>query len=44
MLTFKTIRGKHIVTVDGKESVFANSWDAWEFIYSVHSRRARASL
>lgn len=44
MLTFKTIRGKHIVTVDGKEVVFDNFFDAWEFIYSVHSRRARASL
>jgi hypothetical protein len=40
-VTFKTIRGKHIVKVDGKETVFDDIWDAWEFIYSVHSRRAR---
>jgi hypothetical protein len=44
MITFKTIGGKHIVTVDGKEIIFDNFPDAWEFIYSVHSRRAKASL
>lgn len=44
MITFKRIRGQNIVTVDGKEFVFDMIWDALEFIYSVHSRRARASL
>lgn len=44
MITLKRIRGKHIVTVDEKESVFDMMWDALEFIYSVHSRRARASF
>lgn len=43
-ITFKTIRGKHIVKVNGKESVFDNLRDAWEFIFSAHSRRAKASL
>lgn len=41
-VTFKTVKGQHIVTVDGKEYIFAYMWDAWEFIYAVHSRRARA--
>jgi hypothetical protein len=44
MLTFKRIRGKNIVKVDGTEVVFDNLWDAWEFIYSVHSRRGRESV
>lgn len=44
MITLKRIRGKNIVTVDGNEIVFDMMWDALEFIYSVHSRRARASL
>lgn len=44
MITLKRIRGKNIVTVDGKETVFDMFWDALEFIYSVHSRRAKASL
>ena len=44
MVTFKTIRGKHIVTVNGEESVFNTIRDALEFIYSVHSRRGKTSL
>ena len=44
MITFKRIRGKNIVTVDGKEFVFDMFWDALEFIYSVHYRRAKDSL
>ena len=44
MITLKTIRGKHIVTVDGIETVFDMMWDALEFIYTVHNRRAKASL
>lgn len=43
-VTLKTINGKHIVKADGKEIAFTYMWDALEFIYSVHSRRARASL
>lgn len=44
MITLKRIRGNHVVTVDGNECAFDSMWDALEFIYSVHSRRARASL
>ena len=43
-VTLKTIHGKHIVKADGREVIFDNLYDAFEFIYSVHSRRARASL
>ena len=43
-VTLNTIKGKHIVKADGKEIIFDNLFDAFEFIYSVHSRRARASL
>ena len=43
-ITLKRIRGKHIVKVDGNECAFDTMWDALEFIYSEHSRRARASL
>lgn len=51
MITFKTEKDgsefdftRHIVEVDGEQFVFAMFWDALEFIYSVHSRRARASV
>jgi hypothetical protein len=44
MITLKRIRGKLIVKVDANEIVFSKIWDAVEFIYSIHSRRARASL
>lgn len=44
MITLKTIKGKHIVTVDGNESIFDNSRDAWEFIYTAYVRRIKASL
>ena len=44
MITLKRVGGNHIVTVDGNEVVFSQMWDALDFIYSVHSRRAKASL
>lgn len=44
MITLKRIEGKHIVTVDGNETAFDMFWDALEFIYSVHYRRAKDSL
>ena len=42
-ITLKTIKGKHIVTVDGEQREFEMMWDALEYVYSIHSRRARAS-
>lgn len=39
MITFKTIKGDHIVTVDGNEYVFSNIQGAWNFIRLVHSRK-----
>ena len=44
MITFKRISGKNIVTVDGVEYTFDMMWDALEFIYIMHRRKARASL
>lgn len=44
MITLKRVRGNLIVTVDGEQIEFTNMLDALEFIYSVHSRRARTSL
>ena len=43
MITLKAIKGKHIVTVDGEQREFGAMMEALEHIYSIHSRRARAS-
>lgn len=44
MITFKTIKGNHIVTVNRKEYVFSDMRPAWVFIRLVHSRRVNESL
>jgi hypothetical protein len=44
MITLKSHKGEYTVKVDGNECVFYTMWEALEFIYSEHSRRARASL
>lgn len=43
MITLKSIKGKNIVTVDGKQIEFEMMYDALEYINSIHSRGARAS-
>lgn len=35
MITFKRINRKHIVTVDGKESVFNTAHKALQFIFEI---------
>lgn len=45
MITLKATKGEYtefVVTVDGKERVFGMLIWALEYIYEVHSRRARA--
>lgn len=40
MVTFKTIGGKHIVTINGEEFAFNSRREAFEFIYTKHSAQA----
>lgn len=42
MITFKRIRGKHIVTVDGVETECVTMWEALEKIYKAYIRRILA--
>ncbi len=35
MITFKTVKGQHIVTYKGEEHIFDLLHDAWEYIYLV---------
>lgn len=44
MITFKRIRGKFIVTVDGAETECKTMWEALECIYTAYVRRIKNSL
>lgn len=44
MVTLKSVKGKYLVTVNGERVEFHTLFEALEHIYSVHSRRARASV
>jgi hypothetical protein len=35
MITLKTVKGKHIVTICGQEWQFRTLSEAWEFIYNI---------
>lgn len=37
MVTFKTIGGKHYVTINGEEWVFYSRREAFEFIYKLYA-------
>ena len=36
-ITFKTIKGKHIVSVDENDYVFETTHDVWNFIFAVRN-------